>query len=60
MDGTRQNGYCQGGAVPEREEELELVLGPEDSEVDLRFIVMSANRNEGSQDLSNLQHAGAE
>ena len=38
-------------------EELELLLGPEDSEVDLRHI---CEKEKGSQDLSNLQLAVSE
>ena len=34
--------------------ELELLLGPG---VDLRFLLLSAKRKNGSQDLSHLQHA---
>ena len=40
--------------------ELELLLGPEDSEVDLVKKLMNANRKKGTQDVSNIRVAGSE
>ena len=47
MGGARQNWYCENGAVPGRDvkveiEELGHLLGPEESVVDIRHIVMRA------------------
>ena len=41
-------------------EALELLLGPEDSEVYLRFFVMNSRKKKGLEDLRNLQLAGSE
>ena len=41
-------------------EELELLLGSEESEVDLKFIVMNATRKQGRRLFSNPQHARSE
>ena len=44
----------ESGMMKVEIEEFELLLGPEDSEVELMIILMNA------QDVSNLQHAGSE
>ena len=58
MDGTRQNDYCKDDQYLHESdnmkveiEELELLLGPKESEVDLRCLLMNA---------SNLWLAGSE
>ena len=38
VDGTRQNGYRENDSMKVEIEEIELLLGLEDSEVDLRQI----------------------
>ena len=51
---------CESDNMKVEVVELELLFGPEDSEVELWYILDECEEEKGSQDLSNLQLAGSQ